>query len=192
MRHDLAPEGAAFRLRPVTEADAAFVLELRTDPRLNRWLHPTPPGLQRQLAWLAEYRQRPGDWYFVVEHRASGRPEGLVALYDVDPQATRGEWGRWILRHGSMAAVESAWLIYRVAFDLVGLAEVVCRTVADNRAVVSFHDSCGLGGRRLLPEHFELPDGRHDAVEHHLDRGGWPAVAARLEALARRLAERIR
>jgi len=191
MRHDLTQEGAAFRLRPIGDADAALVLELRSNPELNRFLHATSPSLDDQLAWLARYYERPGDYYFVVERLQGGAAEGVISLYDIDAANHGGEWGRWILRPGSLAAVESAWLIYRCAFETLGLQEVYCRTVADNGPVVSFHDSCGIADRRVLPAHFDLGGRKVDAVEHRVVRSQWNELGPRLEKLARLTARRL-
>ena len=54
MRHNIHLEGYAFRLRPISDADAQFVLDLRCDPELARFIHSTPPRLSDQLAWLTE------------------------------------------------------------------------------------------------------------------------------------------
>lgn len=191
MRHDISLSGPAFRLRPITDEDAPLVLELRSDPVLNRYLHTTSPSLDDQLAWLKRYYTRPGDYYFVVERRATGAAEGLVSIYDIDSNAACGEWGRWILKPTSLAAVESAWLIYRCAFEQLKLERVFCRTMADNIKVVSFHDSCGITARRLLAGHFDLGDRRVDAVEHQTDRASWEHIAPQLEKLAQMTARRL-
>lgn len=192
MRHDLTVAGPAFRLRPITDADAPLVLELRSDTKRNRYLHPIPPRLDDQLAWFARYYERPGDYYFVVERQDSGAAEGVISLYDVNLKAGCGEWGRWILRPGSLAAVESAWLIYRCAFEQLGLKRVFCRTVADNVSVVSFHDSCGITEKRLLPSHFNLGGKPTDAVEHEVTREAWSAINLRLQKLAELAARKLR
>lgn len=189
MRHDLHLTGAAFGLRPAVAADAAFILSLRSDPALNAFVNPTSPRLQDQLDWLARYDERPGDYYFVIERLSDGSAEGLIGLYDI--AGGEGEWGRWMLRAGSLAAVESAALIYRCAFTTLGLEAVFCRTVAANARVVSFHDSCGIAERLVLPGHFELRGQRWDAVEHRLTRAAWPAVDERLSKLAELTARRL-
>ena len=191
MRHDLSIAGPAFRLRPVVDADADFILALRGNPALNRFLHSTSGRLSDQLDWLARYYERSGDYYFVVERLATSAPEGVISIYDVDPQASSGEWGRWLLRPGSLAAVESAWLIYRCAFEQLSLQEVYCRTVADNSQVVSFHDSCGITRRHPLAGHFDFDGRQVDAVEHRLDALAWREVAPRLEKLAGMAARRL-
>ena len=191
MRHDLSLAGIAFRLRPISDTDAPLVLELRCNPELNRYLHATSRSLNEQLVWFARYYERPGDYYFVIERRDSGAAEGVIAIYDIDTHAACGEWGRWILKPGSLAAVESAWLIYRCAFEQLGLERVYCRTIADNVPVVSFHDSCGIAARCLLPGHFNLGGKQMDAIEHQVDRQSWVKIGSRMERLAQMMARRL-
>ena len=85
MRHDLTLAGPAFRLRPITDADAPLVLELRSDTKRNRYLHPIPPHLDDQLAWFARYYERLGDYYFVVERQDSGAAEGVISAHMICP-----------------------------------------------------------------------------------------------------------
>lgn len=191
MRHNLFIEGYAFHLRPIADTDAAFVVELRSNPELNRYLHASANRVKDQLAWLAHYYEREGAYYFVIERCANGMAEGVIGLYDINLETSSGEWGWWILRPGSLAAVESAYLIYRTAFELLGLSSVYCCTVYDNDKVVSFHDSCGITARKLLPQHFELGGYRHDAVEHRVDLASWIGIKPGLEKLAQLTARRI-
>lgn len=193
VRHDLTLEGHAFRLRPITDADVPLVVELRGNPELNRYLHPSSNCPQDQLTWLAQYYQREGDYYFVVERLTSTVPEGLISIYDIDTSYLTGYWGRWVLRPGSLAAVESAWLIFRTAFELLGLDCAYSRTVAENEAVVSFHDSYsrGVAERLLLPKYFELGGRCLDGVEHRITRAHWVEISPRLEGPAKRIARRI-
>jgi RimJ/RimL family protein N-acetyltransferase len=122
MRHDLRLAGFRFGLRPVARGDAAFIVSLRTDPELGRYLHATSPRVEDQEAWIAAYEARPGDYYFVVEDLKDRAPVGTIGIYDVDAEAPGGaEWGRWLIRPGSVAAVESALLMYRMAFEQLGL-----------------------------------------------------------------------
>lgn len=192
MRHEISILGPAFRLRPISDSDASFVLQLRSNPELNRYVHAVSQSVAAQLEWFAHYYERPGDYYFVIERRDSGASEGVISIYDVNPQGTSGEWGRWILKPGSLAAVESAWLIYNCAFEKLSLDQVFCRTVADNGPVVSFHDSCGITSRHLLPRHFDLRGKRADAVEHRVDLATWRDVGPRLEKLAQLMARRLK
>ncbi|MFL5339445.1 MAG: GNAT family N-acetyltransferase [Gemmataceae bacterium] len=184
MGHDIHLAGHAFALRPIRLSDAALVVELRADADRTRHLNSITQTVTAQEAYLAAYLTRENDYYFVIEDRATGRAEGLIGLYGVDPQAGRGEAGRWILRHGSLAAVESALLIYRVAFERLQLDEVLCLTTTDNTRVVSFHDSCGLERRNVRPRDVQIGERWCDRQEHVLTRQHWPTVAAKLDRLA--------
>jgi RimJ/RimL family protein N-acetyltransferase len=189
MRHDLRLIGHRFGLRPVEMTDAGFIVALRNDPELGRFLHRTSPRVEDQKAWLSAYFERTGDYYFVIEDLKLGEAVGTVGIYDVDAERGEAEWGRWLVARGSLAAVESALLIYRIAFDVLGLSAVASRTLADNTPVVSFHDSAGAPRRRVLKDHVVLNGKPHDSVEHRVERAAWAGMAPRLEMLARRVAE---
>lgn len=188
MLHDIAQEGPAFRLRPVRLEDAGFIVELRTMAGHTRFLHPVSQDVEQQRVWLETYFRRPNDYYFVVEERVTQVPVGTVGIYDLDANRETAEWGRWILKPGSLAATEVALLVYRTAFEVLELRSVYCRTIAQNAQVVSFHDSCGLSRSGVLPSHFRLPDGVFDAIEHRLDCAEWPAVRELLGPRAHRTA----
>ena len=185
MRHDHRLAGHAFRLRPVAEADARFIVALRA--RAGDFLNRGAGTVEAQLAWLARYFERDDDFCFVVETLDGARREGLVGVYDVRRPGQTAEWGRWVLRAGSNAAVESALLVYRCAFDALRLASVRCRTLVANGSVVAFHDSCGLvrAGAEVTVDHDGTPQ---PAIEHVLSSADWPRVEAHLDRLASRFA----
>lgn len=189
MRHNLTLDGIAFRLRPIADTDASLIVDLRNDATRSQYLHPVSDRLSDQLAWLADYYQRPGDYYFAIERLDSKEVEGFISVYDIDFQAACGEWGRWVVKPGSLAAIESAWLIYRCAFEQLALERVWSRTVADNSRAVSFHDSCGIVDRRLLAKHFTLGDTIVDAIEHQVTSTTWRQIAPRLQCMAEATAQ---
>ncbi len=191
MLHNLILEGPAFRIRPIADTDAPLVVSLRSQPGLVKYLHSISPKHEDQIAWLNEYYKRDNDYYFVVESLVGSTPHGLISIYNIDTVNCCAEWGRWILRPGSLAAIESAWLIYRCAFESLKLHEVYCRTVAENERVVSFHDSCGISKRSILPEYFCINSRRIDAVEHRLDFTSWQNLEPRLQKLVNLTAARF-
>jgi RimJ/RimL family protein N-acetyltransferase len=188
VRHDVRLRGHAFEIRPVELADAEFMLRLRTDPELSRLLHPTSPRLEDQQAYLSRYFETPGDYYFVVLRTATGRPEGMVAIYDVDQTRRQAEWGRWIMRHDSMGAPECALLVYRTAFEVLGLDKIYCRTAAANRNVVAFHTSCGLETNHAVRLTHNFGGAVYDAVEQYMTREKWADAERALDERARAVA----
>lgn len=188
MRHDLELTGHAFRLRPVELSDAAFIVELRA--RAGAFLNPGASTVADQIAWLQAYFERSGDVYFVVERADRTRAEGLVGIYGIDEDRHTAEWGRWVLRPGSSAAVESALLVYRCAFERLALQHLRCCTLADNVKVVAFHDSSGLV-RAPAPVTIEHGGRQVPGVLHTLARRDWESVRRRLEPLAARVASAV-
>ena len=188
MRHNLIVEGPAFRLRPVELGDAGFILELRSDPLRNRYIHRGAADLRAQQKWIEQYFHRAGDYYFIIENRLSGDPEGTVGIYDLDPVAQTAEWGRWIVRSGSLAALESACLVYSTAFDMLDLESVYCRTILENKSALAFQDSFGVERTRLLPRYFERNGRRLDAVEGRITRARWRKLRENTLAKAARAA----
>jgi RimJ/RimL family protein N-acetyltransferase len=192
MRHNFFLKGFAFNLRPVELTDAEFIVQMRTaDPERARYLHPVSPDVQLQREWLAKYFERDADYYWVVERPDTHSPEGLIGIYGVDPEERTAEWGRWILKPGSLAAIESSLLIYRVAFEFLKLESLYCLTIEENLSVLSFHDSCGLSRTELLKNHFTLGGRQYDAVKHVCLRNAWPDVRRKLEPKAQAIAKRI-
>ena len=184
MRHNVQLRGYAFGLRPVELGDAAFILSLRTDPELSRYINPTSDRLENQENWIRGYFARPNDRYWVISRRHTGVPEGAVAIYDINPVQRQAEWGRWVLKKGSLAAVESALLVYRAAFYMLDLDLIYCRTVSANRSVVSFHTSCGLETRAGAGLRVQLRGTEYDVVEQFLTKARWRLVERKLEERA--------
>jgi len=182
-RHSIGRRGIRFGLRPIADEDAEFIHTLRIDAELSRYLHPISPDLAAQRTWLAEYYERPDDYYFCIVDEVSAEREGAISLYNVDPKTGTAEMGRWILRRGSLAATESALLIYTVGFEELALNRVYCRTVSANEAVVSFHRSCGLKVT-AESEQVTLRGVTYRITEQSVDATNWPEVAAKLRRVS--------
>ena len=67
VQHSISLTCVRYRLRPVTLNDAPFIVALRMDPLLNRFVHEVSPLVEDQVVWLERYFLRPDDYYFVVE-----------------------------------------------------------------------------------------------------------------------------
>jgi RimJ/RimL family protein N-acetyltransferase len=140
-------EGFVCRLRLVERSDAEFILRLRTDPVLSRYLNPTDDSLEKQLRWMEEYEKREQsgtDFYFIIEdHR--GIPLGTFRLYNIDGKSGVYEAGSWIVSPDAPreTANESFYLLFDYAFaehDLAVYEGVVRR---DNKKSLQFNICCG-------------------------------------------------
>jgi RimJ/RimL family protein N-acetyltransferase len=187
-------EGFAFKLRPIDADDSESILALRNDPELSQYMARLDPDIERQRSWIEWQRTADDDYYFAVVSKTDNSLEGYISLYhfasdeDGTPSA---EWARWVLRRGSMAALESAFMIYEFGFAL-GRRRIYCRTLASNKKVISFHDSMGLVRRKLWPQLFVVNGMAEDAIEHSISAEGWKAGRDRIAALAGRSAKLLR
>lgn len=191
MKHNYKLSESIFQIRPINNNDAEFTLMLRNDSKLNSYLNTTSNKISDQIAWLENYYKKRDDFYFVIERIKDERPEGLIALYDIDYENKTAEWGRWILRTESMAAVESALMIYKFAFEELKLEKIYSRTVSLNEKTVSFHDSCGITNKKVLKDYFEFNGRRVDSIEHVVDKLTYVNVVNKLKNLSKLMARKL-
>jgi hypothetical protein len=82
-------------VRFVEENDAEFILELRTNPNLNKYINPTRPDIEAQRQWVRDYKERQKkkeDFYFMFE-QPQGIRLGVCRIYDItDVNFTVGSW----------------------------------------------------------------------------------------------------
>lgn len=133
--------GHKLSFRDAAPADAAFILELRTDPVKSRHLSATSSDLAKQAAWLEAYARDDSQVYFIMED-AQGEPVGTVRLYD--PRGDSFCWGSWIIKEGMPGnyAIESALMVYRYALSL-GFSRAHFEVRKDNVSVWRFHERFG-------------------------------------------------
>lgn len=92
------------------------------------------------------------------------------------------------MRHDSMGAPESALLVYRTGFDVLGLSRIYCRTAAANRNVVAFHTTCGLETSNAVRLTHNSGGTVYEAVEQFITREKWAVAERALDERARRVA----
>lgn len=140
-RVSLRVDGVQLSLRLVQPEDAAYIHELRTDPAYNGHLSTVTGTVEDQRNWIEVYKTRETvgtEFYFVIERKDQVRC-GVVRLYDItDDQFT---WGSWILDHNKprKAALESAVLIYRYGFEVLGLSRSIFDVRRGNEKTLAFH-----------------------------------------------------
>jgi RimJ/RimL family protein N-acetyltransferase len=132
-------------IRLVEEDDAEFILSLRLSQNLNAFLSKVNSDVNGQRLWIRDYKKdesKNRQFYFIVE-RLDGIPCGTVRLYDF-----RGDsfsWGSWILNGDKTryAAIESAFLVYRFGFNILGFKKSHFEVMKGNDRVIAFHEKMG-------------------------------------------------
>ncbi|UVI28643.1 GNAT family N-acetyltransferase [Paenibacillus spongiae] len=187
MNHNIVVERFGVRLRPVTMDDADFIFQLRRAPELSKYIGEVDSRFSVHRSWLDQYFEREGDYYFCIE-LLSGKAVGTISIYDIADN--KGNWGRWIISPNIPAAPASVWLVFHVAFDILGLSSVYSNTVIDNASVVSFHDNCGLIRTGIERGGLTIKGVVYDTVIHTASKENWPFIQRKLEKPAA-MAERL-
>jgi RimJ/RimL family protein N-acetyltransferase len=136
-------------LRLINEKDVDFLLELRLNQNLNKYLNQINNDKELQLNWLKNYKYREAngtDFYFVIVDKQAG-DIGLVRVYDVDYANKSFTWGSWIIREENRpkyAAIESALLSLNFAFNELNLVVGNIDVRIDNLKADNFYRRFGM------------------------------------------------
>jgi RimJ/RimL family protein N-acetyltransferase len=130
--------GKNLYLRDITEDDAKFVFDLRTNPEKNRYLSATSGRLEDQVNWIINYKSKNDQAYFIVCDK-DGNKLGCIRMYD--PIDDSYCWGSWLMINGlgPLVAIESALLIYAYGKNL-GFNEARIDVRQANEYVWKFHE----------------------------------------------------
>lgn len=124
------------------------------DRETSRTLGLSWPVTMEQVTATYENRVRTTDavWFTVVE-LGTGRPIGLVYLFEIQPRHRRATFGIVIGEadaRGRGCGTEATQLILHYAFELYGLSNVMLTVYADNHAGIRAYEKAGFRpfGRR--------------------------------------------
>ena len=140
MVYEQGIRGQAMYLRPVETSDAKFLVEIRNDEKLSRYLHPVSLSVKAEEEWILKQRERDGDYFFMIcdkEHKSLG----AVRLCNIANGS--GEVGSLISYGNSIQNMEAELCVIDFAFDVVGLEFLHGYTLVENRPVISYHKKFG-------------------------------------------------
>lgn len=141
-------DAKTIRLRLVQPSDAEFIYSLRVDDFFNKHLSSTSGAVSDQIKWIENYKKRESDgdeYYFIIERLDNKTPIGTIRMYDFRNEPSSFCWGSWILNKNktTSAALESALLIYKFAFEELKFHQSHFDVRVDNEKVVAFHKKLG-------------------------------------------------
>jgi len=152
-----------FKLKPrfVEKEDAAFILQLRTDPRLSRYISSTVDDIKAQEEWIEKYKVREKlkqEFYFIFENENKVR-FGVNRIYNITDVSF--EIGSWLFAQNSPegASIMADLFTRDFAFQTIPSMEY-CRFEVrkDNKSVVRYHKRFNpeLIAEDLLSYYFKL------------------------------------
>ena len=127
-------------VRFVTEEDAEFILQLRTDERLGRYINHTENNIETQRHWIQKYKYLESngkEYYFIFETQMKN-PLGVYRLYEIsDESFTSGSW--IFLPNAPLGASMLAFIIAReIAWEITPGAKNYFDIKKNNSSVLQF------------------------------------------------------
>lgn len=129
--------------RLVNEGDTDYILSLRTNKTLSKFIHPTSNDREKQLQWYRKYKVREAegrDYYFIYEK--DGKPVGLNRIYNVFEYY--GTIGSWICSPGDpRASMATFFMLYDIIFEFMDLDITLFDVRRENNQVWQMNEAVG-------------------------------------------------
>ena len=137
------------RIRLLVQNDLPLTLAWRNQDAIRRWFfHSQPISPEQHQAWFEKYRERDDDFVFLIEEVEAGcHPVGQIALYHIDWEAGRAEYGRVMIGEpdasGKGLAFFATQAIFEIGFETFGLQEIYLEVYANNERAIHLYRKAG-------------------------------------------------
>ncbi|GEO03229.1 hypothetical protein AAE02nite_08930 [Adhaeribacter aerolatus] len=132
---------ADFKLQLVSEADAEFIVELRSNQNLAKHLHQTSSNVGTQREWIKRYKEREalGTEFYFISVKYNGEKLGLNRIYNIKPDSF--ELGSWIFKKGieEVIPILSDIAVRDFAYNKLGLQKCFFDVRKNNKSVIRYH-----------------------------------------------------
>lgn len=137
-------KGLGLSVRLVTESDVDYILSLRTNKTLARFIHQTDNDRHSQIEWIRQYKQREKegrDYYFI--YILDGKPVGLNRIYNIFEYY--GTIGSWICNPDNDVEIslKTYILMFDMLFEYIGLDITLFDVRKTNKHVWKLHKQLG-------------------------------------------------
>lgn len=127
-------------IRFVEPDDASFIIELRNNPKLNRFLSPTSSEIVDQVKWIKDYKNREAEqkeFYFIVSE--NGIKRGLYRLYHINKFSfTIGSWLFTKCEQPNLPILTDL-IVSDFGFNFLKLPILLYDVRKENRKVIQYH-----------------------------------------------------
>ena len=137
---DYKLEGRYVTLRSVEESDAEFILSVRNDPRISKYLPPLNVTVEQQRQWISKQRADKDSFYFLMES-PMGEALGSISVYDISDGTA--ETGRFCSFGDPASNIESCIILNDFCFDVIGIKTIHIWVYENNKPVISLNQSFG-------------------------------------------------
>ncbi|MEO6732485.1 MAG: GNAT family N-acetyltransferase [Ferruginibacter sp.] len=130
-------------VRLVEESDAEFIVSLRTNSELNKYLSPTNNNVAQQVEWIRKYKLREamGREYYFIAMDMEGKKLGMNRLYDFDSSSF--EVGSWLFSANSPegASIKADLIAREFGFETLQFSNCRFSVHKENKKVLAYHTS---------------------------------------------------
>lgn len=137
---DYKLKGKYVNLRSVTEDDAEFILKIRNNPQISKYLPPLNVSVEQQRQWISKQRIDQSSYYFILE-TPECTPIGTLSLYDIIDN--HGEGGRSCSIGEPFANIEASVLLNDFAFNNLKLSYTTIWVYEGNKPVIALNEAFG-------------------------------------------------
>jgi RimJ/RimL family protein N-acetyltransferase len=134
-------EKYGLKFRTVDATDAEFIIELRSDPALSKFLSPTKPDLNQQKNWIEKYKEREArneEAYF-ISIGDNGERLGLNRLYHYEEDSFTV--GSWLYKRGLEMSIPilGDFAAREYGFEALGFSYCKFDVRKANQQVLKYH-----------------------------------------------------
>lgn len=144
LSEDFKLNSLGLSVRLVNEKDVDYILSLRTNKHLTRFIHQTDDDRYKQLDWIRSYKKREqeGREYYFIYH-LDEKPVGVNRIYNIFEYY--GTIGSWICNPGNETEVSLATyiLMFDLMFDHIKLDITLFDVRKVNKHVWKLHKMLG-------------------------------------------------
>lgn len=137
---DYIIEKYGLKARFVVESDAEFIVDIRTDESLSKYIHTTDNDIQKQKEWIRAYKQREAkgsEYYFIFY--VDDIPYGVERIYNIKEDSY--EHGSLVFKKESPfgASIKADIITREVGFDVLRKKINLFDVSKGNNGVISYH-----------------------------------------------------
>lgn len=133
-------EKYGIKARFVKESDAEFIVDIRTDESLSKYIHATDNNLQKQMDWIRAYKVREAEgreYYFIFY--VGDTPYGVERIYNIKDDSY--EHGSLVFKKESPfgASIKADIITREIGFEVLGKNLNLFDVSKGNNGVISYH-----------------------------------------------------
>lgn len=131
-------------VRLVRGEDAEFIVNLRTDEKLARYLHSTDDSVEKQVEWIKQYKIREAageDYYFIYDK--DGQTIGVNRICNIKYDQEQVTAGSWICKADGMLSIYTIMVLRDIIFDILRAKCDYFDVRKGNKKVQRLHEMLG-------------------------------------------------